>query len=99
MLPMTAVYRANLHLTGIPAAAAGKARGSFALAIHAGGPVKAAASSAFVDGIHTGLLYAAGAALLAAVIVAVLLPGGLRRHPVSKAHEDRPDRELTPATR
>src|SRR6516225_8660786 len=96
---VTAVYRANLHLTGIPAAAAGKARGSFALAIHAGGPVKAAASSAFVDGIHTGLLYAAGAALLAAVTVAVLLPGGLRRHPGSNAHQDRPDRELAPATR
>ena len=97
---MTAVYRTNLHLTGIPAAAAGKARGSFALAIHAGGPVKAAASSAFVDGIHTGLLYAAGAALLAAIIVAVLLPGGQRpRHPVTEAHEDRPDRELAPATR
>jgi MFS family permease len=96
---VTAVYRANLHLTGIPAAAAGKARGSFALAIHAGGPVKAAASSAFADGIHTGLLYAAGAALLAAIIVAVLLPGGPRRHPVSKAREDRPGRELAPATR
>jgi MFS family permease len=97
---VTAVYRANLHLTGIPAVAADKARGSFALAVHAGGPVKAAAGSAFVDGIHTGLLYAAGAALFAAIIVAVLLPSGLRRrHPVTEAHEDRSDRELAPATR
>ena len=97
---VTAVYRTNLHLTGIPAAAADRARGSFALAIHAGGPVKAAAGSAFVDGIHTGLLYAAGAALLAAIAVAALLPSGQRRgHPVTEAHEGRADRELAPATR
>src|SRR5262249_36420871 len=70
---VTAVYRANLHLVGVPAGLADKARGSFALAIHAGGPVKATASSAFVDGIHTGLLYAAGAALFAPIPVAVLL--------------------------
>ena len=98
---VTAVYRTSLHLTGIPAAAAGKARGSFALAIHAGGLVKASASSAFVDGIHTGLLYAAGAALLAAIMVAVLLPSGLRRrHPAgSGARADSEDTELAPATR
>jgi len=96
---VTAVYRANLHLTGIPAAAAGRARGSFALAIHAGGPVKAAAGPAFVDGIHTGLLYAAGAALFAAIIVTVLLPSGLRRgHPVTEIQVDRADHELAPAT-
>ena len=72
---VTAVYRANLHLSGVPAGLADKARGSFALAVHAGGPVRATASTAFVDGIHTGLLCAAAAALLAAVIVAVLLAG------------------------
>jgi MFS family permease len=48
-------------------------RQSFAVAIHAGGPVGTHARSAFVDGIHTGLLYAAGAAILAAISVAVLL--------------------------
>ena len=72
---VTAVYRASLDLAGVPAALASKARGSFALAIHAGGPVKATASGAFVDGIHTGLLYAAGAAVLAAITVTVLLAG------------------------
>jgi MFS family permease len=73
---VTAVYRGNLHLAGVPAGLADKARGSFAVALHAGGPVQATASSAFVDGIHTGLLCAAGAALLAAVAVAALLSGG-----------------------
>jgi hypothetical protein len=66
------------YLTGVPAALAGKARGSFALAIHAGGPVKVTASSAFTDGIHAGLLYVAAAALIAAITVTVLLPGDLR---------------------
>ena len=66
----------NLHLAGLPAGLASQARGSSALAIHAGGPVKATASTAFADGINTGLLVAAGAALLAAITVAALLPGG-----------------------
>jgi len=101
---VTAVYRSNLHLPGLPAALAGEARGSFGLALHAGGPVKTAASSAFVDGIHTGLLYAAGAALLAVIIVTILLPRGLRsRHPagseVSEEREGAGDRELASAAR
>ncbi len=75
---MTAVYRSHLHLAGVPAGLASKARGSFAVAIHAGGPLRASASTAFTEGIHSGLLYAAAAALLAAVSVAVLLAGDLR---------------------
>ncbi len=75
---VTAIYRSHLQLAGVPAALASQARGSFAVAIHAGGPLRASASAAFTDGIHTGLLYAAGAALLAAVSVAVLLAGDLR---------------------
>jgi EmrB/QacA subfamily drug resistance transporter len=75
---VTAIYRSHLHLAGVPAALASKARGSFAVAIRAGGPVRVTASTAFADGIRTGLLYAAGAALLAAIIVAVLLSRGSR---------------------
>src|SRR5262249_9318098 len=48
---VTAAYRSNLHPAGIPVALAAKVRGSFALAIHAGGPVKTAAGTAFTDGI------------------------------------------------
>jgi EmrB/QacA subfamily drug resistance transporter len=70
---VTATYRSSLHLPGIPAPLASQARQSFAIAIHAGGPVGAHARPAFVDGIHAGLLYAAGAAILAAISVAVLL--------------------------
>jgi MFS family permease len=70
---VTATYRSSLHLPGIPAPLASQARQSFAVAIHAGGPVGVHARSAFVNGIHAGLLYAAGAAILAAISVAVLL--------------------------
>jgi EmrB/QacA subfamily drug resistance transporter len=101
---VTATYRTSLHPTGIPPALASRARGSFALAIHAGSPIRAAASNAFTDGIHTGLLYAAAAALLAAITVTVLLSPALRRrHPVgggaTEEREDAEDRELAPATR
>jgi hypothetical protein len=92
---VTAVYRANLHLAGVPAGLAGQARGSFALALHAGGPVKATASTAFTDGIHTGLLYAAGAAVLAAITVAILLPGDLRTRRAARRGQP----HLAPATR
>jgi uncharacterized membrane protein AbrB (regulator of aidB expression) len=87
---VTAGYRANLDLAAVPSALAAKVRGSFALGIHAGGPIRASASSAFVDGIHVGLLYAA-AALIAAVAVAVLLSPGLRRRrsPGREQHQDR----------
>jgi EmrB/QacA subfamily drug resistance transporter len=98
---VTAVYRSNLHLAGVPAGLAGRARGSFALAIHAGGPVRASAISAFVDGLHTGLLYAAGAALLAAITVVALLAGQRRRPAGLRAHEDhenRQDQASSPST-
>jgi EmrB/QacA subfamily drug resistance transporter len=84
---VTAGYRANLHLAGVPAGLAGPARGSFALAIHVGGPVQATAATAFADGIHTGLLYAAGAALLAAISVAVLLTGDLRSRQAARSEQ------------
>jgi MFS family permease len=70
---VTAVYRSSLQLPGAPAPLVDQARASFAVAIHAGGSTGAHARSAFVTGIHTGLLYAAGAAILAAISVAILL--------------------------
>jgi EmrB/QacA subfamily drug resistance transporter len=70
---VTAVYRSSLQLRGVPVPLADQARGSFAVAIHAGGPLGAHARDAFVDGIHTGLACAAAAAILAAIAVATLL--------------------------
>ena len=73
---MTAVYRANLSLPGLPASVVDKARNSLAIAAHLGGPVADKANAAFVDGVHTALFAAGGTVLLAAVIVAVLTPKG-----------------------
>jgi len=75
---VTAVYRSRLKLPGAPARVADQARASFAVAIGAGGSTGAHARDAFVDGIHSGLLYAAGAAILAAIAVATLLGHGAR---------------------
>ena len=70
---VTAVYRSSLQLPGAPAPVLDQARASFAMAIHASGSTGAHAREAFVSGIHTGLLYAAGAAIVAAISVATLL--------------------------
>jgi hypothetical protein len=76
---LSASYRSNLHIAAtVPQAVAGKARASFAIAVHAGGPIRAAADSAFVDGIHVALLSAAVTVLIAAVGVAALLRSGRR---------------------
>jgi EmrB/QacA subfamily drug resistance transporter len=79
---VTAVYRSSLKLPGVPGPLAHQAQQSFAVAIHAGGLVGTHARVAFVDGIHMGLLYAAAAAILAAIAVATLLSrdAKIRRH-------------------
>jgi MFS family permease len=70
---LTATYRSHLSLPGLPAAVAGQVRDSLAVAVHLGGPVATQASTAFTDGLHVALLVGAGAALLAAIVVALLL--------------------------
>jgi EmrB/QacA subfamily drug resistance transporter len=71
---VTAIYRGHLTLPGTPATVIDKARDSLAIAAHIGGPVAAKASSAFVDGFHIAFFAAAGIAVVAAFVVAVLLP-------------------------
>lgn len=67
-------YRASLQLPpGMPARVAEAAQSSLAAATRIGGVVVGPARSAFVDGLHVALLAAAGAALLAAGAVALLL--------------------------
>jgi hypothetical protein len=73
----------------VPAPLVDQARASFAVAIHAGGSIGAHARDAFVTGIHTGLLYAAGAAIVAAVSVATLLRNEDRPRQVSCAGKER----------
>jgi EmrB/QacA subfamily drug resistance transporter len=70
---LSAAYRSALHLSGVPAPLATRARSSFAIAVHAGGHVQTAASSAFVHGLHVALLVAAGTAFAAAIGVVALM--------------------------
>jgi EmrB/QacA subfamily drug resistance transporter len=95
---VTAVYRSSLRLPGTPAPLVATARASFAIAIHAGGPTGAHARDAFVDGIHTGLLYAAGAAVLAAISVAILLESKARATPPLGEREQRQSPYVTELT-
>jgi EmrB/QacA subfamily drug resistance transporter len=79
---VTAAYSSSLQIPGAPAPVVAKARSSFAVAIHLGGSTGAHAQSAFVDGIHAGLLSAAGAAVLAACSVGILLRHDAKAPPV-----------------
>lgn len=70
---LTAGYQSHLNVSGLPAAIADKAQSSFAVGIHLGNPVADHARTAFVSGMHLALLAGAGAAVLAAIVVAMLL--------------------------
>ena len=80
---LTSTYQRHLQLSQhLPAAAAGQARASVALATHLGGAVAAQAHIAFADGFHLALLIAAGLAAAAAIAVATLLR---ERHPAARS--------------
>ena len=73
---LTSTYQSHLHLSHhLPAAEAGQARASVALASRLGGAVAAQAHTAFADGLHLALLIAAGIVAAAAIGVATLLRG------------------------
>jgi len=73
---LTSAYQSHLHLSPrLPAAEAGQARASVAIAAHLGGAVAAQAHTAFADGLHLALLIAAGLVAAAAIAVATLLRG------------------------
>jgi MFS family permease len=71
---LAAIYSSNLQLPStVPASAADSAHSSFGVAVGMGGSIKSSASSAFVDGLHVAFLFGAGAAVIAAFGVMVLL--------------------------
>jgi hypothetical protein len=73
---LTSTYQSHLHLSHhLPAAEAGQARASVAVATHLGGAVAAQANTAFADGFHVALLITAGLVGAAAIAVATLLRG------------------------
>jgi len=78
---LNATYRTNLVTDLLPEPVAAQARSSIAVAHRLGGQVAASAGTAFVDGMQRALLIAAGALLVVAVVVLVLLSRahGVRR--------------------
>jgi EmrB/QacA subfamily drug resistance transporter len=70
---LTSTYSSRVNLAGLPDRVAAQVKASYAIASHLGGQVADRAHTAFVSGMHVALLTAAGAALLAAVAVTVLL--------------------------
>src|SRR5215469_10716579 len=72
---LAAGYQGHLQLAHLPAAQAGQARSSVAVAARMGGAVAAQAHSAFADGMHLALYIAAGIVIAAAAGVAALLRG------------------------
>ena len=93
----TTTYRNHLILGSMPAPLAEKVRQSVALAAHLGGPAAAQAKLAFVAGLHTALLCAAGAAILAAVGVAIFLAPRHDREKLISNHTETKGNALTGA--
>lgn len=84
-----AAYRSHLHLAGVPAPVADRARSSIAVAAKIGGPVRAHAQEAFVTGIHIGLICGAITASLGALGVLWLLrTGGTHTAPAARIDID-----------
>lgn len=76
---MQSAYRANLILDGLPQPVAERARSSFGMAAHMGGPIAVQAGRAFSDGMQSAFRYAAALALIAALAIALLLRKGAGR--------------------
>jgi hypothetical protein len=93
---LAAGYRSHLVVSGLPAAVANKARDSFAVGIHLGGPTAEHARSAFISGMHVAVLVGAGAALVAAAVVVRLLGS---RHRALPADGTTPERDEVDADR
>jgi EmrB/QacA subfamily drug resistance transporter len=85
---LTSSYRSHLSTADMAPAVADKARESFLAASQLGGPVADHASVAFLHGMHAALLVGSGAAVMAAVTMALLLPSTVRR--ARAGHLDRP---------
>ena len=72
-------YRSQLDLTGVAQPVAERARESVALAEQLGPRIAAHAETAFVSGMHSALICAAAAALMAAIGVVTMLRPARRR--------------------
>ena len=84
---LQSAYRTHLELPGAPGTVVDRARASLALATQLGPEAAARGRAAFVDGLQTSLLVAAGLLVVAAVAVAVV---GRRASAVNPAPDAAP---------
>lgn len=70
---LAATYTSHVNVTGLASQLAAQVKSSYAIASKMAAPIPGRANAAFVSAMHISLLAAAGAALLAAVTVSVLL--------------------------
>jgi EmrB/QacA subfamily drug resistance transporter len=70
---LASTYSSHVNLTGLSSQIASKVRASYAIASQLGGPISDRAHTAFVSGMHTALVVAAGVALIAAIVARTLL--------------------------
>ncbi len=92
---LQAIYRHHLPLPGLPQPVAEHARSSLVLANQLGAPVAQQAQAAFTAGMHTALLYAAAAVVIAAITVAALLHRQARDLP-DKTNAGEPGQRTAP---
>lgn len=82
---LTAAYRSDLHLTGVPPKVAEAAESSLAGAVAAGAAVLQQAQDAFITGLHVALFGGAITAIVTAIAVTILLR---RRHDPAGTNHD-----------
>jgi MFS family permease len=71
----TATYSSSVNVSGLSSQIAGQVKSSYAIASTMAAPIPDRVNDAFVSAMHVSLLTAAGAAVLAAIGVVVLLAG------------------------
>lgn len=86
---LASAYTSDVNLSGLSSQVAAQVKNSYAAATQLPAPIPDRANAAFVSAMHICLLTAAGAALIAAVGVVILLAGRSQKAP-AREHRDTP---------
>jgi hypothetical protein len=86
---LVSTYTSDVNVSGLSSQVAAQVKASYAEATQLPAPIPDRASTAFVSAMHICLLTAAGAALIAAVGVVILLAGRSQKAP-AREHGDAP---------
>jgi EmrB/QacA subfamily drug resistance transporter len=91
---LAATYSSHVDLSGLSSQTATQVKSSYAIATTMPAPIPDRASTAFVTAMHVCMLTAAGAALIAAVGVVILLSGRSQKAPARQL-QDAPAGDFT----